>query len=51
MEFTHEWLAIDVAGGIHSPRAIEVLERVISSYGAPVYRRSDSGPESVVPPR
>jgi putative transposase len=46
-EFTHECLAIDVAGSIRSTRVIEVLERLISIHGAPVYLRSDSGPEFV----
>ena len=46
-EFTHECLAIDVAGSIRSGRVIEVLSRLISLHGAPVYLRSDSGPEFV----
>ena len=46
-EFTHECLAIDVAGSIRSTRVIEMLERLISIHGAPVYLRSDSGPEFV----
>ena len=46
-EFTHECLAIDVAGSIRSGRVIEVLGRLISLHGAPVYLRSDSGPEFV----
>ena len=46
-EFTHECLAIDVAGSIRSGRVIEVLARLISLHGAPVYLRSDSGPEFV----
>ena len=46
-EFTHECLAIDVAGSIRSARVIEVLGRLISIHGAPVYLRSDSGPEFV----
>lgn len=46
-EFTHECLAIDVAGSIRSGRVIEVLSRLMSVHGAPVYLRSDSGPEFV----
>ena len=46
-EFTHESLAIDVAGSIRSARVIDVLTRLISVHGAPVYLRSDSGPEFV----
>ena len=46
-EFTHECLAIDVAGGIRSKRVIEVLERLIAIHGTPMYLRSDNGPEFV----
>jgi len=46
-EFTHECLAIDVAGSIRSRRVIDVLARLISLHGAPAYLRSDSGPEFV----
>lgn len=46
-EFTHESLAIDVAGSIRSRRVIEVLSRLMSVHGAPAYLRSDSGPEFV----
>ncbi len=46
-EFTRECLAIDVAGSIRSPRMIEVLSKLISVRGAPVYLRSDNGPEFV----
>ena len=46
-EFTHESLAIDVAGSIRSARVIDVLTRLMSLHGAPVYLRSDSGPEFV----
>jgi putative transposase len=46
-EFTHECLAIDVAGSIRSHRVIDVLARLISLHGAPVFLRSDSGPEFV----
>ena len=34
-EFTHECLAIDVAGSIRSRRVIDVLARLISVHGAP----------------
>ena len=46
-EFTHESLAIDVAGSIRSARVIDVLTRLMSVHGAPAYLRSDSGPEFV----
>jgi putative transposase len=46
-EFTHECLAIDVAGSIRSARVIAILTRLMSTHGAPVYLRSDSGPEFV----
>lgn len=46
-EFTHECLAIDVAGSIRSRRVIDILARLISLHGAPAYLRSDNGPEFV----
>ena len=46
-EFTHECLAIDVAGSIRSKRVIEVLSRLISTHGAPLFLRSDNGPEFI----
>jgi putative transposase len=46
-EFTHESLAIDVAGSIRSTRVIDVLTRLMSVHGAPAYLRSDDGPEFV----
>ena len=46
-EFTHECLAIDVAGSIRTRRVIDELARLISLHGAPAYLRSDSGPEFV----
>jgi putative transposase len=46
-EWTHEALAIDVAGSIRSTRVIEVLSKLISVRGAPRYIRSDNGPEFV----
>lgn len=46
-EFTHECLAIDVAGSIRSKRVIDVLTRLVSSHGAPLFLRSDNGPEFV----
>jgi putative transposase len=46
-EFTHECLAIDVAGSIRSRRVIDVVARLISVHGGPAYLRSDSGPEFV----
>jgi len=46
-EFTHESLAINVAGSIRSGRVIEVLSRLVSERGAPQHLRSDNGPEFV----
>lgn len=46
-EYTKEALAIDVAGSIRSGRVIEVLSKLVSERGAPVYLRSDNGPEFV----
>ena len=46
-EFTRECLAIDVAGSIRSARVIDVLTRLISERGAPLFLRSDNGPEFV----
>ncbi len=46
-EFTRECLAIDVAGSIRSARVIDVLARLISERGAPMFLRSDNGPEFV----
>jgi putative transposase len=46
-EYTRECLAIDVAGSIRSGRVIELLSKLVSTYGAPSYLRSDNGPEFV----
>jgi putative transposase len=46
-EWTHESLAIEVAGSIRSRRVLEVLARLVSVRGAPRYLRSDNGPEFV----
>jgi putative transposase len=46
-EYTRECLAIDVAGSIRSKRVIEVLSKLVSVHGAPLYMRSDNGPEFV----
>lgn len=46
-EFTRECLAIDVAGSIRSARVIDVLTRLISERGAPMFLRSDNGSEFV----
>jgi len=46
-EYTRECLAIDVAGSIRSRRVVEVLTRLVSIYGAPLFMRSDNGPEFV----
>lgn len=46
-EWTKEGLAIEVDGRIRSGRVIEVLSRLVSQRGAPLYLRSDNGPEFV----
>jgi putative transposase len=46
-EWTREGLAIEVDGRIRSKRVIEVLARLVSERGAPLYLRSDNGPEFV----
>jgi putative transposase len=46
-EFTKEGLAIEVDGRIRSSRVIEVLSRLVSIRGAPMFLRSDNGPEFV----
>ena len=46
-EWTHESLAIEVAGSIRSRRVLEVLAKLVSVRGAPRYLRSDNGPEFV----
>ena len=46
-EWTKEGLAIEVDGRIRSPRVIEVLSRLVSERGPPLYLRSDNGPEFV----
>jgi len=46
-ECTRECLAIDVVGSIRSKRVIEVLSRLVSVHGAPLFMRSDNGREFV----
>ena len=46
-EWTKEGLAIEVDGRIRSGRVIEVLSRLVSERGVPLYLRSDNGPEFV----
>ena len=46
-EYTHECLAIDVAGSIRAGRVIDVLARLVSTRGAPRHLRCDNGPEFV----
>jgi putative transposase len=46
-EWTKEGLAIEVDGRIRSGRVIEVLSRLVAEHGAPLYLRSDNGPEFV----
>jgi putative transposase len=46
-EWTKEGLAIEVDGSLRSRRVIEVLSRLVSERGAPLYLRSDNGPEFV----
>jgi putative transposase len=46
-EHTRMCLAIDVASNIRSNRVIELLGQLIAAHGAPVFIRSDNGPEFV----
>ena len=46
-EWTKEGLAIEVDARIRSDRVIAVLSRLVSERGAPLYLRSDNGPEFV----
>jgi putative transposase len=46
-EWTKEGLAIEVDGRIRSAGVIAVLARLVSERGAPLYLRSDNGPEFV----
>ncbi len=46
-EFTHECLAIDVAGSIRAYRVIDLRSSLINVDGAPAFLRSDNGPEFV----
>jgi len=46
-EWTRECLEIDVQGSIRSKRVIEILTCLISLHGAPLFLRSDNGPEFV----
>jgi putative transposase len=46
-EWTKQGLAIEVDGSIRSRRVIEVLSRLVSERGSPLYLRSDNGPEFV----
>jgi len=46
-EWTKEGLAIEVDGRIRSAGVIEVLSRLVSERCAPLYLRSDNGPEFV----
>lgn len=46
-EWTKEGLAIEVDGRIRSTHVIAVLSRLVSERGAPLYLRSDNGPEFV----
>lgn len=46
-KYPREWLVIDVAGAIRSKRVMEVLVHLVSLHGAPLFMRSDNGPEFV----
>lgn len=46
-EYTRKCLAIDVAGTIRSKCVTEVLSRLVRLHGAPLFMRSDNGPEFV----
>lgn len=41
-EYTRGCLAIDVAGSIRSRRVAEVLSRLVSIHGVPLFMRSDT---------
>ena len=49
-EYTRECLAIDVPGNIRSARVIELLSKLVSTYGAPSYLRSTTGQNSCPEP-
>jgi putative transposase len=46
-EFTREGLAIQTRRCFPASRVVEVMERLIQQHGAPLYMRSDNGPEFV----
>jgi putative transposase len=46
-EYTRMCLAIEVGGRLDARRVIAVLTHLIQAHGAPVYLRSDNGPEFV----
>lgn len=46
-DFTRECLAIEVATSLPSARVIALLDRLFQEHGAPVYLRSDNGPEFI----
>jgi putative transposase len=46
-EYTRECLAIEVAGSLRSQRVIDTLSRLVSVHGAPLFMRSDNGPEFI----
>lgn len=46
-EFTRQCMAIEVDRRLPASRVIEVLARAIEHHGAPVYLRSDNGPEFI----
>ena len=46
-EWTKQGLAIEAGGRVRPARAIEALSRLVSKRGAPLYPRSDNGPEFV----
>lgn len=46
-DFTRECLAIEVGTTMRSDTVIAVLSRLIREHGAPVYLRSDNGPEFI----
>jgi len=46
-DFTREGLAIEVAGAIRSMHVIDVLSRLVSERGVPMFIRSDNVPEFV----
>jgi putative transposase len=46
-EFTREWLHVEVATSITGRKVRQTLEKLFAEHGAPVFLRSDNGPEFI----